>query len=114
MVSPVDVVAVVGTFLALAGFLSLTAFVAARNVLGDVPADRALLVGPLPALVSFVLQGIFPLVTVALAVAVDLAVIRWVYEIEWREAAYVTFIHVVVSILLGVAVVGAVILVFAG
>jgi hypothetical protein len=123
MVSLVDVVAVVGTYLVLAGFLSLTAFIAARNVLGDVSPDRALLVGPVPALVSFLGEGglsllgapdAFSLLTAGIAIVADLATIRWVYDLEWRLAGYVTFIHVVVSILLGVVIGGGAILLLAG
>ncbi len=102
MVDPVTVAGFVGTYLLLALFLAVTAHVAARNVLGEVRFDRALLVGPATAAVSVLQQWVFPLVVVAVAVAVDALVIRHAYELETRLAAYVTLIHVVVSIILAV------------
>ncbi len=87
-----------GTFLLAAGVYSLTAHIAARNVLGDVPIKRALLVGPAPAVISLLLQQYGPLAFV-LAVAVDFVLIRYVYRIKARTTALVTFIHIVVSIL---------------
>lgn len=96
--------AVVATYLLFAAFLSLTGHIAARNVLGDVPLGRAVLVGPIPAAVSFLLQQYYP-ATVVVAIAADLTVIHLVYRLRWRTAGFVTFIHVVVSILLGSIVV---------
>ncbi|MFC6772141.1 hypothetical protein ACFQDD_11550, partial [Halorubrum pallidum] len=45
-------ISVLGTTLLFAAFLSLTAHLAARNVLGDVDPRRALYVGPLPAVIG--------------------------------------------------------------
>lgn len=111
-------VTVVGLYLGLAAFLSLTAFLAARNVLGDVPVQNALLVGPVPALASF-LQGLFPvlregplpLALAALALAMDFAAVRWAYDLENSTAAYVTFVHAIVSVILAVILVGVTVLV---
>lgn len=112
MVGLEQVVAVLGTYLGLAAFLSLTAFIAARNVLGAVPVEGALLVGPVPALASF-LQGlgVFPPVVAIVAVVLDLATIRWVYDVSWSEAGYVTVVHVIVSILLGAFLASAAVLI---
>jgi len=107
ILDPAVAVAVVGLYLGLAAFLSLTAFVAARNVLGTTSVTNALLVGPVPALASF-LQGVVPalragpgpVVLAGLALALDLAAIRWAYDLEWKTAAYVAFVHVVFSVVL--------------
>ena len=90
--------AYVGTFLLAAGVYSLTAHIAARNVLGDVPPKRALLVGPVPAAISLLLQQYGPLAFL-LAIATDFVLIRYVYRLKVRTTALVTFVHVVVSIL---------------
>ncbi|MFC4359629.1 hypothetical protein ACFO0N_16925 [Halobium salinum] len=95
--------AVVGTVALFALFLSLTAHLAARNVLGDVAVRKALLVGPLPAVVA-VVTATFSLpavLGVALALALDALAIRYVYGRSPRLTAYVTFIHVVVTVILG-------------
>jgi hypothetical protein len=95
-----------GTFLLAAGVYSLTAHIAARNVLGDVPVKRALLVGPVPAAVSILLQQ-YGVLAFLLAIAVDFVLIRYVYRIKLRTTALVTFIHLIVSILLLVVVLSA-------
>jgi hypothetical protein len=87
-----------GTFLLAAGVYSLTAHIAARNVLGDVPAKRALLVGPVPAAISLLLQQ-YGALAFLLAIATDFVLIRYVYRLKARTTALVTFIHLVVSIL---------------
>lgn len=100
-------VPVAGTFLSLAVFLSVTAHVAARNVLGDVRARRALTVGPGPAAVAVTgaALSITPALTVPLAVVVDALLVRRAYGLERRPTVYVTAIHAVVSVLLGAVVV---------
>lgn len=95
-----------GTFLFTAAVYSLTAHIAARNVLGDVPVKRALLVGPAPAAVALLLQRYGALAFV-LAIAVDFVLIRYVYRLKARTTALVTFIHVIVSVLLLVVVLSA-------
>jgi ABC-type sugar transport system permease subunit len=112
MVGLVDVAAVIGTYLVFTAFLSLTTHLAARNVLGDVHPDRSLQVGPFTAAVSFVFLLVLgtdwyvPLLAVPTAVAVDVTAIRRVYDLDWRLAVYVTFIHAVITVLLA-AVIGA-------
>jgi hypothetical protein len=100
-------VAVAGTFLSFALFLSLTAHIAARNVLGDVPARKAFAVGPWPAAVAVVFTALsWPsAVAVALAVALDGLAVDRVYRPGRRLSLYVTFIHAVVSVLLGAVIV---------
>ena len=98
--------AYLGTFLLTAAVYSLTAHIAARNVLGDVPPKRALLVGPIPAAVSLLLQQ-YGVLAFCLTSAVDFVLNRYFYGVRLRTAALVTFIHVIVSILLLVVVLSA-------
>lgn len=101
-------VAVAGTFVSLALFLSLTAHIAARNVLGDVPLRNALAVGPPPAAIAvgFTAFRLPPWLAVACALVVDGVLVDRLYRAGRRLSVYVTLIHVVVSILLGAIVVG--------
>ena len=98
-----DPAAVAGTVGLFALFLSATAHLAARNVLGDVAVRKAFAVGPLPAAIAVVGTAfdVPAAVSVAAALAVDGGLIRVVYGRDWRLSAYVTLIHVVVSIILG-------------
>lgn len=105
----VSPVAVAGTFGSLAIFLSITAFLAARNVLGDVSFLKGFGVGPWPALVAIVSQAfeITPAIAIPVALVADAVAIYYLYgDRDPRVSAYVTLIHVVVSILLGVVVFG--------
>ena len=90
--------AYLGTFVLAAAVYSLTAHIAARNVLGDVPARRALLVGPGPAVVSVLLQQ-YGVLAFVVALALDFVLIRYVYRLRLRTASLVTVIHLVVSVL---------------
>ncbi|SFR33332.1 DUF7473 family protein [Halogeometricum limi] len=100
--------AVAGTFASLALFLSVTAHIAARNVLADVPVKYAFVVGPVPAAVAVVFTtfGLNAFVGILLAVALDGVAIHYLYGESPRLSTYVTFIHVVVTIILGVVVFG--------
>lgn len=91
--------AYLGTFLLAAGAYALTAHIAARNVLGDVPLRRAAVVGLVVAVVVVALQQ-YGLIALVLAIAVDFVLIRYVYRLRFRTAGLVTFIHVIVSVLL--------------
>jgi len=95
--------AVAGTAALLALFLSLTAHLAARNVLGDVPVRNAFLVGPLPAAIAVVAAALeLPsLPAVGVALVVDAVLVRYVYDLDRRLTAGVTLIHAVVSVILG-------------
>lgn len=101
-----------GTLALFALYLSLTAHLAARNVLGDVPARRALYVGPLPAAVGVAGTALSlpALLTLPAALAVDAAVVHRVYDRERRLSAYVTLVHFVVSVLIGIVIVGIAVL----
>jgi hypothetical protein len=110
--APEGPLAVAGTFASFAIFLSVTAHIAARNVLGDVPVRNAFVVGPVPAAIS-VLVATFAagnstviLVGVAAAIVLDWAAIRALYDESTRLSAYITFIHFVVSVILGAIVFG--------
>jgi hypothetical protein len=109
---PEGPIAVAGTFASFALFLSITAHIAARNVLGDVPVRNAFVVGPVPAAIS-TLVGAFvadrPLLIAAgfaVAVLLDGVAVRALYEQSTRLAAYITLIHFVVSVILGTIVFG--------
>ena len=110
--APEGPLAVAGTFASFAVFLSITAHIAARNVLGDVPVRNAFVVGPVPATVSVVVAtfaaGNSPLIFagVATAIVLDGVAIRALYDESTRLAAYITFIHFVVSVILGTIVFG--------
>ena len=105
--------AVLGTVGLLALFLSITAHIAARNVLGDVKFISALGVGPLPAVISTTSQVFEISAAIALPVAlvIDFAAISYLYGEDRRLSAYITAIHVVVTILLGAILVGVVALI---
>jgi len=110
--APEGPLAVAGTFASFALFLSITAHIAARNVLGDVPVRNAFVVGPVPAAVS-VLVATFAadnsaviFAGLAVAILLDWAAIRALYDESTRMAAYITFIHFVVSVILGTIVFG--------
>ena len=98
----VPVVALVGTFLLAVLFYGVTAHIAARYVLGDVPVARAFIVGVAPAVVSFALQAYHPLVVIPLAVAADFFAIRAVYRLKYLSAGLVTVAHFTVSAILGI------------
>lgn len=96
-------VAIAGTAGLLALFLSITAHIAARNVLGDVEVKKAFIVGPLPAAIAVVSAalGVNPFLAIFVALVVDAVAISLLYGRSYRLTAYVTGIHVVVSIILG-------------
>lgn len=96
-------VAVAGTFASFAFFLSVTAHIAARNVLGDVEVRRAFLVGPVPAAIAVVFATLewTPHLGILIAVAADAVLVKYAYGRGRRLTAYITFIHAVVSVILG-------------
>jgi len=95
-------VAVLGTFLAAVAFYSLTAHIAARYVLGDVRARRALLVGTVPAVLSVLLQRYGPAVTIATTLLADFFAIRGAYRLGNRVAGMVALAHYTVTVILGI------------
>lgn len=91
--------ALLGMFLLTTAFYALTAHVAARYVLGDVPITSALLVGPVPAIVLLALLEFQPLLAVVLAFVADFVAIKLVYDIPPLRAGLVTVVHYAVSAL---------------
>jgi hypothetical protein len=103
---------VLATYALFALFVSLTAFLAARNVLGDVPKAPALVVGPPLAAIAF-LAATFEFnafLALGLALAVDFGLLGYLYGVRGKLAAYVTLIHFVLSVLLGAILFGIVVL----
>jgi hypothetical protein len=103
---------VLGTTVLFALFLSVTAHLAARNVLGDVDPRRALYVGPLPAVIG-VVGGAFALpesLIVMAALAVDGVMFAWSYDQPRRLVVGMTLIHAVVTTLLGIVLLGVAVL----
>lgn len=100
--------AVAGTVASLALFLTITAHIAARNVLGDVEARKALGVGPVPAAIAVVFATFEwpPALGVGLALVADAALFRVLYGQSGKLTAYIVLIHVVVSIILGTILFG--------
>lgn len=98
--SPIAIAGTVGLF---ALFLSVTAHIAARNVLGDVEVKKAFAVGPLPAAIAVVATafGVTPFLAIGVAIGVDAAAISYLYGRSHKLTAYITAIHIVVSIILG-------------
>lgn len=94
----------VGTFLLTAVFFSLTAHIAARYVLGDVPPVRALAVGIPLAVVVVALVRLPPLVIILLAFGVDLLAFHLVYRLAYRTATFVAVAHYTVTLLLGLVI----------
>ena len=97
-------IAIVGTFLMTLVFYSITAHVAARYVLGDVPIKLAFVVGLVPALISFLLQQYGGVVVILFAAAADLVAIQAVYRLKYRTAGMVAVVHYTVAVLLGLAI----------
>lgn len=105
-------IAVVGTVGLLGLFLTLTAHLAARNVLGDVSPVKALGVGFGPAVVSLLTQ-LSPIpggVGVLAALAVDGVVIQLLYDQPRRTTVRITAVHAIISVILGTVLIGGLIL----
>ncbi|MDZ5812482.1 hypothetical protein U4E84_14120 [Halorubrum sp. AD140] len=112
LLQTVTPVSVLGTTLLFALFLSVTAHLAARNVLGDVDPRRALFVGPLPAVVG-VVGGAFAVpeaVLVPVALLVDGIMFAWSYDQPRRLVVGMTVIHAVITTLLGIVLLGVTVL----
>jgi len=103
--------AIAGTFAVFALFLSVTAHIAARNVLGDVPIRNGFLVGPVPAGMSIIVSTFAQRDAILFggllaAIVLDGVAIAYVYGESRKLSAYITFIHFVVSIILGTVLFG--------
>ncbi|MFB6220649.1 MAG: hypothetical protein ABEH90_04350 [Halolamina sp.] len=107
-----SVAAVLGTYLLFAAFLSVTAFIAARNVLGDVPWRRYAVVGPPLAAIAF-LAATFEVnsfLALAAALLADAGMVARLHDVGPRLVAAITLIHAVVSVLLGAVLFGLVVI----
>ena len=105
-------IAVVGTVGLLGLFLTVTAHLAARNVLGDVSPVKALGVGFGPAVVSLLTQ-LSPVpggIGVLAALAVDGLVIHILYDQPRRTTVRITAVHAIISVILGTVLIGGLIL----
>lgn len=104
--------AIGGTVGLLALFFALTAHLAARNVLGDVEPVTALGVGIVPAIISVGTQllSVPGGIGVAIALLADGVVIHSLYGQPRRTSIYITAIHVVITVILGVVLIGSLIL----
>ncbi|OYR42765.1 hypothetical protein DJ82_01760 [Halorubrum sp. Ib24] len=108
LLQTVTPITVLGTTILFALFLSVTAHLAARNVLGDVDPRRALYVGPLPAVIG-VVGGAFAVseaLLVPAALLVDGAMFAWSYDQPRRVVAGMTVIHAVITTLLSIVLFG--------
>lgn len=100
----VPVVALVGTFLLAVLFYGVTAHVAARYVLGEVPVVRAFAVGVVPAVISFALAPYHPAYVIPIAATADFFAIRVIYRLKYRTAGLVALAHYTVSALAGITI----------
>jgi hypothetical protein len=108
LLQTVTPITVLGTTLLFALFLSVTAHLAARNVLGDVDPRRALYVGPRPAVIGVVggaCSGSEALLVPA-ALLVDGAMFAWSYDQPRRIVVGMTLIHAVITALLMIVLFG--------
>lgn len=100
----VPIVALVGTFLLAVLFYGVTAHLAARYVLGDVPVVRAFVVGVVPAAISFALQAYAPAIVIFVSATADFFAIRTVYRLKYRTAGLVALAHYTVSAIVGITI----------
>lgn len=100
--------ALFGAFLLTTAFYTVTAHVAARYVLGDVPVTAALLVGPVPAVVVVGLLQINVVLTIVVAFLADFVAITLAYDVRKALAALVTVVHYAVSALTVLSIAGIV------
>jgi len=94
--------AIAGTFLLTAAGYALTAHVAARNVLGDVSAKRAVPIGVILATVAFAGQRNQPAVVLGASILVDYVAIKTLYDTSYKLTALITVVHYTVFVLLGI------------
>lgn len=94
--------AVLGTFLLAAIFYALTAHVAARYVLGQAPVAPAIGVGVTLAAVVLLLGEAGPATVIGVSLAVDVAAIRLLYRLAWRQTGLVALVHYTVAAILGI------------
>lgn len=97
-------VAFLGTVVATALFFGVTAHIAARYVLGDVPVERALVVGAVPAIAVTALIRFPPAWIIPVALVGDFLAIRAVYRLRYRTTGIVAIVHYTVSVLVALVV----------
>lgn len=103
------------TFLLTALFYAVTLHLAATFFIGDVPSQRAVYVGPVPALVSillgsygvesvaFVTPGLGIIIVFLATLVADAIAISVSYRISWRPTAILTTLHLAFAAVLGFA-----------
>lgn len=89
-------------FLVTAFGLCVTLHLAARYLLGPVPATNAV-AGVAPAVAIVVLSPLALPLAAIVAIAVDFLAVRWAYDLSNRRAGLLTIGHVTVSVLLAFA-----------
>lgn len=109
------VLALLVTFLLTTLFYAVTLHLAATFFIGDVPSQRAMYVGPVPALVSillgrygvdsiaFVTPGLGILIVLVATLVADAIAISVVYRLSWRPTAVLTALHFGFAAVLGFA-----------
>jgi len=97
-------VALLVTFLVATVFYAVTLHLAAVYFLGDVPTQPAVMVAPVPALTSILLQQWGPAVVIPVTLLGDFVAIRFAYELEMRGATALTLLHFAFATVLGIAV----------
>ncbi len=93
--------AVAGTFLLTAAVYALTLHIAARYVLGDVDAKRAVPLGFVLAALAFAGQRNAPAIVLGASLLVDYVGIKVLYDRSHRLTALIVVVHVTVAIILG-------------
>ena len=108
LLQTVTPITVLGTTLLFALFLSVTAHLAARIVLGDVDPRRALYVGPLPAVIGVVggAYAVSEALLLPTALLVDGAMFACSYDQPRRIVVGMTLIHAVITALLVIVLFG--------
>jgi hypothetical protein len=97
-------IAFLGTFLVAAIFYALTLHLAARYVLGDVPLQRAFVVGPILALAAILLQRYGPAIVIVATLGLDAFAISAVYRLSWRSTALVAVAHYTLAAIVGITI----------
>lgn len=97
--TPGSPLSLLGTLVLLSVLFAVTAHVAARFVLGDVPYRRALLVGPIPAVITLALQQYPTAVMIVVGIVGDFLVITYAYEVRYRIGGLITVVHYTVTVL---------------
>jgi hypothetical protein len=86
----------------------VTAYVAASIVLDDAPFVESLFVGPALAMGVVSAGSLTPLAVPFVAIPLDFFGVMWSYEFGERTAGVVTAIHLLLSVVATVALLGAV------